>query len=60
MAKKSLRIKAVKKPKYSTRKYHRCVRCGRVHAVIGKYGLCRLCFRELAYKGVLPGVKKAS
>lgn len=60
MAKKSLRIKAMKKPKFSARKYHRCVRCGRVHGVIGKYGLCRLCFRELAYKGALPGVKKAS
>lgn len=60
MAKKSLRIKANKKPKFSTRKYNRCVRCGRVHSVIGKYGLCRLCFRELAYKGALPGIKKAS
>ena len=49
-----------KKPKFSSRGYTRCVRCGRVHAVYRKYGLCRLCFRELAYKRALPGVKKAS
>ena len=60
MAKKSLRVKANRKPKFSSRGYTRCVRCGRVHAVNRKYGLCRLCFRELVYKGVIPGVKKAS
>lgn len=60
MAKKSLKVKANKKPKFSSRGYTRCVRCGRVHAVYRKYGLCRLCFRELAYKRALPGVKKAS
>lgn len=60
MAKKSLKVKANKKPKFSSRGYTRCVRCGRVHAVYRKYGLCRLCFRELVYKRALPGVKKAS
>lgn len=60
MAKKSLIAKQKRAPKYSTRKYTRCVRCGRVHAVYKKFGLCRICIRELAHKGELPGVKKAS
>jgi len=60
MAKKSLRIKQQRKPKYSTRAYNRCNLCGRPRAYIRKFGVCRLCFRELAYKGQIPGVKKAS
>lgn len=60
MAKKSLIAKQKRIPKYSTRKYTRCVRCGRVHGVYKKFGLCRICIRELAHKGELPGVKKAS
>ena len=60
MAKKSLINKQQKYQKYSTRKYTRCVRCGRVHAVYKKFGLCRICLRELAHKGQIPGVKKAS
>ena len=60
MAKKSLIAKQKRTPKYATRKYSRCARCGRPHAVIGKFGLCRICMRELAYKGQIPGVKKAS
>ena len=60
MAKKSLRIKQTRKPKYSTRAYNRCKLCGRPHAYLRKYGICRLCFRELAYKGQIPGVRKAS
>lgn len=60
MAKKSLINKQQKHQKYSTRKYTRCVRCGRVHAVYKKFGLCRICLRELAHKGQIPGVKKAS
>ena len=46
--------------KFSTRAYTRCSICGRPHAVIRKYGICRICFRNLAYKGQIPGVKKAS
>ncbi|MDR2847016.1 MAG: type Z 30S ribosomal protein S14 [Mycoplasmataceae bacterium] len=60
MAKKSLIAKQKRKPKFKTRKYNRCIRCGRPHAVVGKFKLCRHCVRELAYKGELPGVKKAS
>ena len=60
MAKKSMIIKANRKPKFSTRAYTRCTRCGRPHAVLKKYGICRICFRELAYKGQIPGVKKSS
>ncbi|MDP3974226.1 MAG: type Z 30S ribosomal protein S14 [Candidatus Daviesbacteria bacterium] len=46
--------------KYDVQKKNRCLRCGRSRAYIRKFGLCRLCFRELAYLGQLPGVKKAS
>jgi len=60
MAKKSLKIKASRPAKFSVRAYTRCARCGRPHSVIRKFGVCRICFRELAYKGQLPGVRKAS
>ena len=59
MAKKSLRVTAAA-PKYSTRAYTRCRLCGRPRAVLRKFGICRICFRELAYKGQIPGVRKAS
>lgn len=60
MAKRSLVVKSKRKPKFSTRKYTRCIKCGRPHSVLRKYGLCRICFRELANKGEIPGVKKSS
>ena len=60
MAKKSLIAKQKRTPKYATRKYSRCARCGRPHAVIGKFGLCRICMRELACKGAIRGLKKSS
>ena len=60
MAKTSMIVKCSREPKYSTRKYTRCRRCGRPHSVYRKFGLCRVCFRELALKGELPGIKKAS
>ncbi|MEA1913153.1 MAG: type Z 30S ribosomal protein S14 [candidate division WOR-3 bacterium] len=60
MARKALVVKAKRKPKYSTRKVNRCLRCGRRHSYIRDFGLCRICFRELALKGEIPGVKKAS
>ena len=60
MAKKALIEKQQRKQKYATREYTRCSICGRPHAVLKKYGLCRICLRELANKGEIPGVKKAS
>lgn len=60
MAKKSMIAKTKRKPKFSTRAYSRCKICGRPRSVLKKYGICRICFRELANKGEIPGVKKAS
>lgn len=60
MAKKSLKVKCAKPQKFKVREYHRCQRCGRPHGVIRKFGLCRICLRELAYKGEIPGMKKSS
>ncbi len=60
MAKKSLIIKQKRKQKFRVREYTRCERCGRPHSVLKKYGICRICFRELAYKGQIPGVTKSS
>ena len=60
MARKSMKVKAKREPKYEVRKYTRCEICGRTHAVMRKFGICRICFRELAYKGQIPGVKKSS
>ena len=53
-------VKANRKQKYKVREYTRCSRCGRPHGVLSKFGICRICFRELAYKGQIPGVKKSS
>ncbi|MCL5784267.1 MAG: type Z 30S ribosomal protein S14 [Patescibacteria group bacterium] len=58
MAKTSNIVK--KKEKFKVRYHARCMRCGRSRFVFQKFGLCRLCFRELAYLGQLPGVKKSS
>lgn len=52
--------KTRKKPKFKTRKRYRCQLCGRPRAFIRKFELCRLCFRELALKGEIPGVIKAT
>ena len=60
MAKKCLIVKSRRKPKYGVRAYNRCRRCGRPRAYLRKFGLCRLCFRELALKGDIPGVVKSS
>ena len=60
MAKKSMVAKAKREPKYSTRQHNRCNRCGRPRAYYRKFGLCRICLRELANKGELPGVTKSS
>jgi small subunit ribosomal protein S14 len=60
MARKGLVIKAARPAKFSTRKYHRCQLCGRTRGFLRRFSLCRICFRELAWKGEIPGVKKAS
>ena len=60
MAKKSLVVKAARPKKYKTREYARCNRCGRPRAVYRKFGLCRICLRELAHAGVIPGMTKSS
>lgn len=60
MAKKSVIARAEKKPKFSTRAVLRCFRCGRKRGFIRDFGLCRICFRELATRGEIPGVKKSS
>jgi small subunit ribosomal protein S14 len=60
MAKESVIARAKKKPKFSTRKVNRCFKCGRKHGYLRDFGLCRICFRELASEGMIPGVKKAS
>ncbi len=60
MARKALIIKAKRPPKYKTRRYNRCERCGRARAVYRDFGLCRICLRELANMGEIVGVKKAS
>ena len=60
MAKKRMIVKSQKKQKDKVREYTRCQRCGRPHSVLKKYGICRICFRELAYNGQIPGVKKSS
>jgi len=60
MAKKSLILKSQRTPKFKVRQYHRCQVCGRARAYISKFGLCRVCFREHALRGELPGVTKSS
>ena len=60
MAKKAMVLKQQKTPKFSTRAYSRCKICGRPHAYLRKFGIYRICFRELANDGQIPGVKKAS
>lgn len=60
MAKTSMKVKQALPAKFSTRAYNRCKICGRPHAYLRKFGICRICFRELAHNGEIPGVKKAS
>ncbi len=60
MAKKALVEKAKSKPKFGVRGYTRCNRCGRPRAVYRTFGLCRICLREMAHAGQLPGVTKSS
>jgi len=60
MAKKCWMEKVKRKPKFKVRGYTRCSKCGRPHAVYRKFGLCRICLREMAHAGELPGVQKSS
>jgi len=60
MAKKSLINQSKRKPKFSSRIVRRCFKCGRYRGFIKDFGLCRICFREMASKGEIPGVKKSS
>ncbi|OGY28976.1 MAG: 30S ribosomal protein S14 [Candidatus Woykebacteria bacterium RIFCSPHIGHO2_12_FULL_45_10] len=60
MARKAMVVKSQRKPKFSARVHNRCLVCGRSRAYIRKFGLCRICFRNLAHQGNLPGVVKAS
>ncbi|MEA3463552.1 MAG: type Z 30S ribosomal protein S14 [Patescibacteria group bacterium] len=60
MARQALIAKVKKKPKYSTRIVRRCWRCGRNRGFMRDFGLCRICFRELANSGDVPGVTKSS
>lgn len=60
MAKKSLIAKAKRTPRFKVRAYSRCNRCGRPRAVYKKFGLCRICLRQLAHEGAIPGMTKSS
>ena len=60
MAKQSVIARALKKPKYTSRIVRRCFRCGRKRGYMRDFALCRICFRELANRGEIPGVKKSS
>jgi small subunit ribosomal protein S14 len=60
VAKECLKVKARRPQKFKVREYHRCNICGRPRGYIRKFGLCRICFREMAHRGLLPGVKKSS
>jgi small subunit ribosomal protein S14 len=60
MAKTSLKEKQRRTPKYPVRKYNRCQRCGRPRGYMRRFGICRICFREMAHRGLLPGVTKSS
>jgi len=60
MARKGLIEKQKGKLKFEVRRRHRCYRCGRPRAFLRKFGLCRICFREMSLNGEIPGVRKAS
>jgi small subunit ribosomal protein S14 len=60
MAKKSMVEKQKKTPKFGVRKYSRCSKCGRPRGYIRQFGICRICFRDLASQGMIPGVVKSS
>jgi small subunit ribosomal protein S14 len=60
LAKKALRMKAIRVPKFKVRYYNRCQICGRPRGFMRKFGVCRICFRNLASQGKMPGIVKSS
>lgn len=60
MARKALIEKSKREPKFGVRQRNRCLRCGRPRAYLRKFGLCRICFREMSLRGEIPGVRKSS
>jgi small subunit ribosomal protein S14 len=60
MTRKSLMVKSQRRPKFSARRYNRCPICGRPRGYLRKFKMCRICFRNLALEGKIPGVIKAS
>ncbi len=60
MARKALMNKALRAPKFAVRQHNRCIVCGRPRGYLRRFGTCRICFRELAWRGEIPGVRKAS
>ena len=60
MAKKCLIVKSKRKPKFPVRAYTRCRVCGRPRGYLRKFGICRICFRDMALRGEIPGIVKAS
>jgi small subunit ribosomal protein S14 len=60
MAKKALIEQSKRKPKFGVRARNRCQRCGRPRGFLRKFGICRICFREMSLRGEIPGVRKSS
>ncbi len=60
MSKESLKARARRKPKFSTRRFHICQLCGRTRGFLRRFDLCRICFRERANRGEIPGISKVS
>jgi small subunit ribosomal protein S14 len=60
MAKTSQWVRQQRPQKFKTREYHRCRRCGRARSYFRKFGLCRICLREVAHEGQIPGLTKSS
>lgn len=60
MAKTSVIARSKKKPKFPSRGVNRCFKCGRKRGYMRDFDLCRICFRELANEGKIPGIKKSS
>jgi small subunit ribosomal protein S14 len=60
MAKTSMIVKSQRKPRFKVQRHNRCSVCGRPRAYMRKFGLCRICFREMSHAGEIPGITKAS
>ncbi|MCF8030291.1 MAG: type Z 30S ribosomal protein S14 [Desulfohalobiaceae bacterium] len=60
MARKALMAKAAKRQKFRVREYNRCPLCGRARGYLRKFGVCRICFRNMSLAGEIPGIRKAS